>query len=52
MTQYDTVNANLSESKLNKLKSAAKILPLKTLKLSSNMINDTNFSHKLLLPNR
>ena len=44
----------LSNSQLNKLKSAIKNETEVVLRLSSNMIggNETNFPHKLLLPNR
>ena len=44
----------LSNSKLNKLKSAMKNETEVVLRLSSNMICDyeTNFPHKLLLTNR
>ena len=49
MTQYNSLNEKLSNSQLNKFKSA-----IKNEKLSSNIIgdNETNFSHKLLLTNR
>ena len=55
MTQCNSLNVNLSNSQLNKLKSA--VIKNKTevvLRLSSNMIGDdeTNFPHKLLLTNR
>ena len=53
MTQYNSLNVKLSNSKLNKLKSAIKNGTEVILKLSSNLIeifNDgTNFQHKLLL---
>ena len=54
MTQYNSLNAKLSNSKLNKLKSAIKNKNEVVLRLSSNMIGDdeTNFPHKLLLTNR
>ena len=56
MTQYISLNVKLSNSKLNKLKSAIKNETDTALRLSSNMIgnsNDkTNFHHKLLLDNR
>ena len=44
----------LSNSQLNKLKSATKTETKVTLRLSSNLIGDdeTNFPHKLLLTNR
>ena len=54
MTQYNSLNAKLSNSKLNKLKSATKNKTEIVLRLSSNMIGDydTNFPQKLLLTNR
>ena len=44
MTQYDSVNVNLSNSWLNKLKSAIKNQSELVLRLSSNMIGDDEFS--------
>ena len=38
MTQYNTVNVNLFNSQLNKIKSAIKNATEVTLKLSSNII--------------
>ena len=54
MTQYNSLNVKLSNSQLNKFKSAIKSETEVVLKLSSNMIgdNETNFPHKLLLTNR
>ena len=54
MTQYNSLNVNLSNSQLNKLKFAIKNKTEIVLRLSSNMISDaeTNFLHKLLLTNR
>ena len=56
MTQYNSLNAELLNSQLNKLKSAIKSETEVVLRLSSNMIgnsnDETNFSHKLLLTNR
>ena len=54
MTQYNSLNVKLSNSQLNKLKSATENEAEVVLRLSSNMIggNETNFSHKLLLTNR
>ena len=53
MTQYNTLNVKLSNSQLNKLKSAIKNGTEVTLNLLPNSIgnsNDkTNFPHKLLL---
>ena len=54
MTKYNSLNVRLSNSQLNKFKSAIKNESEKVLRLSSNMIgdNETNFPHKLLLTNR
>ena len=50
------MNVKLSNSQLNKLKSAIKSKTDVVLRLLSNMIgnsnDETNFSHKLLLTNR
>ena len=56
MTQYNTLNVKLSNSKVNKLMSAIKSKTQVVLKLSSNMIGNSNdetkFPHKLLLADR
>ena len=54
MTQYNSLNVKLSNSQLNKFKSAIKNETEVVLRLSSNMIgdNETNFPHQLLLTNR
>ena len=54
MTQYNSLNVKLSNSQLNKLKSAIKNETEAVLRLSSNMIgnNETDFPHELLLTNR
>ena len=54
MTQYNSLNVKLSNSQLNKLKSAIKNETEVVLRLSSNMIgnNETNFPHELLLTDR
>ena len=56
MTQYNSLNVKLSNSQLNKWKSAIKNGTDVVLRLSSNMVgnsdDETNFSHKLLLINR
>ena len=54
MTQYNSLNVKLSNSQLNKFKSAIKNETKVVLRLSSNMIGDdeTSFPHKLLLTNR
>ena len=55
MTQYNTVNVKLSNSQLNKLKSGIKNNAEVTLKVSSNVIGDSNdennFLDKFLLTN-
>ena len=56
MTQYNSLNVKLSNSQLNKLKSAIKNETKVVLRLSWNMVDnsndETNFPHKLLLTNR
>ena len=56
MSQYNSLNVKLSNSQLNKLKSAIKNGTDVVLRLSPNMIgnsdNETNSPHKLLLTNR
>ena len=56
MSQYNSLNVNLSNSQFNKLKSAIKNGTDVVLRLSSNMVgnsnDETNFPHKLLLTNR
>ena len=54
MAQYNNLNVKLSNSQLNKLKSAIKNVTEVVLRLLSNMIgnNKNNFPHKLLLINR
>ena len=56
MTQYNRLNTKLSNSQLNELKSAIKNETDVVIRLSPNMIGDsndkTNFSHELLLTNR
>ena len=51
MAQYNSLSVKLSNSQLNKLKSAIKNETGVVLRLSSYMVNDgeTNFSYKLLL---
>ena len=55
MTQYNSLNIKLSNSQLNKLKSAIKNGTDVVLRLSSNMVgksyDEDNFPHKLLLTN-
>ena len=56
MTQYNTLNVKLSNSQLSKLKSAIKNENNIVLRISSNMVSNsndnTNFPHELLLTNR
>ena len=56
MTQYNSFNVKLSNSQLSKLKSAIKNENDVLLRLSSNMVgnsnDNTNFPHELLLSNR
>ena len=56
MSQYNSLNVKLSNLQLNKLKSAIKNETRVILKLSANMIgnsdDETNLSHELLLTNR
>ena len=56
MTQYNSLSIKLSNSHFNKLKSAIKNKTEVVLRLSSNMIGNSNeeanFPHELLLTNR
>ena len=56
MTQYNSLNVNLLNSQLNKLKSSIKNETDVVLRISSKMVGDsndnTNFPHELLLTNR
>ena len=56
MAQYNSLNVKLSNSQLNKLKSAIKNKTEVVLRLSSNMIGNSddkiNFPHDSLLTNR
>ena len=54
MTQYNSLNVKLSNSQLNKLKSAIKNETGVVLRLSLNMVSndETNFPDKLLLTDR
>ena len=55
MTQYNSLNVKLSNLQFNKLKSAIKNETDVTLRLSSNMVgnsdDEANFPHKLFLTN-
>ena len=54
MTQYNSLNIKLSNSQLNKLKSSIKNEIDVVLRISSNMVSNSNdnFPHELLLTNR
>ena len=56
MTQYNRLNTKLSNSQLNKLQSAIENKNEVLIRLSPNMIGDsndqTNFPHELLLTDR
>ena len=56
MTQYNSLNVKLSNSQLNKLKSSIKNETDVVLRISLNMVgnsnDNTNFPHELLLTNR
>ena len=54
MTQYNSLNIKLSNSQLNKSKSAIKNETELALRLSSNIFgnNESNFPHELLLTDR
>ena len=49
MVEYNTVNAKLSDSQLNKLKSAVKNKQGTTLKMNVKMFIGNNLPHELLL---
>ena len=55
MTQYNTVNVKLSNSRLSKLKSGIKTGTEVTVDISSNALGESNdninFPHKLVLTN-
>ena len=52
MVEYNTVNVKLSNSQLNKLKSAVKNKQGTTLRMNARMFNGNNISHELLLTTR
>ena len=52
MIEYNTVNVNLSNSQLNKLKSSASNQRGVTLRINIKMFNGTISSHELLLTTR
>ena len=52
MVKYNTVNAKLSDSQLNKLKSAVKDRQGTTLRMNTRMFSANNLPHELLLTTR
>ena len=52
MVEYNTINAKLSDSQLNKLKNAVKNKQGTTLRISARMFNGNNLPHELLLTTR
>ena len=53
MVEYNTVNAKLPNSQLNKLKSAVKKFKKRaTLRMNAKMFNGNNLPHELLLTTR
>ena len=52
MVEYNTVNAKLSNSQLNKLKCAVKNKQRTTLRKNDRMFNGNNLPHELLLTTR
>ena len=49
MVEYITVNAKLSNSQLNKLKSTVKNKQVTTLRMNTRMLNGNNIPHELFL---
>ena len=52
MVEYNRKNAKLSNSQLNKLKSAVKSNEGITLRISARMFNSDNLLHELLITTR
>ena len=52
MVEYNTANVKLSNSQLNKLKSAVKNKQGTTLRMNARMLNGHNLSRELLLTTR
>ena len=52
MVEYNTVNAKLSNSQLNKLKTAVKRNEETTLRINARMFSSQDLPHKLLLTQR
>ena len=49
MVEYKNINVKLSDSQLNKLKSAVKNKQGTTLRMNARMFNGNNLPHELLL---
>ena len=49
MVEYDRVNANLSNSQLNEVKSAVKNRQGTTLRMNARILSASNIPHELLL---
>ena len=49
MFEYNTVNAKLSNSQLNKLENAVKNQTVTTLRMNAKMLYGNSLSHELLL---
>ena len=52
MVEYSKVNVKLSDSQLNKLKSAVKYQTGATIRMNIKMFNKNNIPHELLLTTR
>ena len=52
MVEYNKVNVKLSDSQLNKLKSAVKYQTGATIRMNIKMFNKNNIPHELLLTTR
>ena len=52
MVEYNTINAKLSNSQLNKLTSAVKNRQGTTLRIGARMFNGNNLPHELFLTQR
>ena len=52
MVEYNTVNAKLSDSQLNKLKRAVKSKQGTTLRMNARIFSANNLPHELLLTTR
>ena len=52
MVEYNTVNAKLSNSQLNKLKGTVKNKQGTTLRMNARMFNGNNLPHELFLTQR